>query len=153
MVHTHPGTQRGLEVHTILQEEGVDPAAVCLAHSGDSGDVDHLSELAEHGYLLGMDRFGVDAYLPFEQRVGTVAELIKRGYGDRMALAHDASCYFDWVEPSFLDAAPNWNFLHITQDVLPALRERGIDDAAIETLLVDNPRRWFETQTPGDHDR
>ncbi|HWC36695.1 MAG TPA: phosphotriesterase-related protein [Mycobacteriales bacterium] len=145
MVHTHPGTHRGLEVHRVLQEEGVDPTAVCLAHSGDSGDADHLSQLAEHGYLLGMDRFGVDAYLPFDKRVGMVAELIRRGFGDRMALAHDASCYFDWVEPSFLKAAPNWNYLHISQDVLPALRELGVTAAEIDTLLVDNPRRWFET--------
>jgi phosphotriesterase-related protein len=148
MVHTHPGTGRGLEVHKVLQEEGVDPTAVCLAHSGDSGDADHLAALADLGYLLGMDRFGVDMYLPFEKRVEMVAELIRRGYGERMALAHDASCYFDWVEPSMLEAAPNWNFLHISKDVLPALREKGVTDAEIDTLLVDNPRRWFETQSP-----
>jgi phosphotriesterase-related protein len=145
MVHTHPGTERGLEVHKVLQEEGVVPSAVCLAHSGDSGDPDHLSHLADLGYLLGMDRFGVDMYLPFEKRVEMVAELIRRGYGERMALAHDASCYFDWVEPSMLEAAPNWNFLHISKDVLPALRDLGVTDAQIDTLLVDNPRRWFET--------
>jgi phosphotriesterase-related protein len=145
MVHTHPGTHRGLEVHRVLQEEGVAPSSVCLAHSGDSGDADHLSELAEHGYLLGMDRFGVDMYLPFEQRVGMVAELIRRGYGDRMALAHDASCYFDWVDPGMLAMAPNWNFLHISKDVLPRLREHGVTEQQIDTMLIDNPRRWFET--------
>jgi phosphotriesterase-related protein len=145
MVHTHPGTHRGLEVHRVLTEEGVSPTNVQLAHSGDSGDADHLSELAELGYLLGMDRFGVDAYSSFEQRVGIVAELIRRGYGEQMALAHDASCYFDWVEPSILEMAPNWNFLHISNDVLPALLEQGVTEAQINTLLVDNPRRWFET--------
>ena len=147
MVHTHPGTKRGIEVHKVLQDEGVDPTSVCLAHSGDSGDADHLSELAEHGYLLGMDRFGVDVYRPFEERVEMVAELIRRGYGDRMALAHDASCYFDWVDAPMLAMTPNWNFLHISKDVLPALREKGVTDAQIDTLLVDNPRRWFETAT------
>ncbi|HVS67128.1 MAG TPA: phosphotriesterase-related protein [Mycobacteriales bacterium] len=149
MVHTHPGTHRGLEVHKVLQEEGVDPRSVCLAHSGDSGDADHLSQLAEHGYLLGMDRFGVDFYRPFEERVAMVAELIRRGYGDRMALAHDASCYFDWTEPRMLEAAPNWNFLHICKDVLPRLRELGVSEDQIDTLLIDNPRRWFETADAG----
>jgi phosphotriesterase-related protein len=147
MVHTHPGTQRGLEVHKVLQEEGVDPTAVCLAHSGDSDDADHLSELAEHGYLLGMDRFGVHAYRSLEERVRMVAELIRRGYGDRMALAHDASCHFDWIEPQFLEATPDWNFLHISKDVLPRLRELGVTEEQIDTLLIDNPRRWFETAT------
>lgn len=145
MVHTHPGTHRALEVHKVLQEEGVDPTSVCLAHSGDSGDADHLSELADRGYLLGMDRFGVHAYLPFEKRVGMVAELIRRGYGDRMALAHDASCYFDWIDPKLLAATPDWNFLHISREVLPALRQLGVTEDQIDTLLIDNPRRWFET--------
>jgi phosphotriesterase-related protein len=129
----------------VLTEEGVSPANVQLAHSGDSADADHLSELAELGYSLGMDRFGVDMYLPFEQRVEMVAELIRRGYGEKLMLAHDASCYFDWVEPSVLDMAPNWNFLHISKDVLPALRELGVTEDQIDMLLVDNPRRWFET--------
>jgi phosphotriesterase-related protein len=146
MVHTHPGTHRGLEVHRVLTEEGVSASNVQLAHSGDSGDADHLSALAELGYSLGMDRFGVDMYLPFEQRVGMVAELIRRGYGEQMMLAHDASCYFDWVDAGMLAMAPNWNFLHISNDVLPALRDLGVTDAQIDTMLVDNPRRWFETR-------
>ncbi|HEX3897552.1 MAG TPA: phosphotriesterase-related protein [Mycobacteriales bacterium] len=145
MVHTHPGTHRGLEVHRVLSEEGVSPSNVQLAHSGDSGDADHLSSLAELGYHLGMDRFGVDVYLPFEQRVEMVVELIRRGFGDKLMLAHDASCYFDWVEPSVLAMAPNWNFLHISKDVLPALRAKGLTEEQLDMLLVDNPRRWFET--------
>jgi phosphotriesterase-related protein len=40
---------------------------------------------------------------------------------------------------------PNWNYLHIHRDVLPALRERGITDEQIRQMLVDNPRRYFET--------
>jgi phosphotriesterase-related protein len=144
MVHTHPGTKRGLEVHNVLSEMGVDPARVCLAHSGDSNDLDHLSELADHGYLLGMDRFGVDPYASFDQRVDTVVKLIERGYLDRMGLAHDASCYFDWIEPSYLAMAPNWNYQHIPNDVLPELRNRGVSDDQIDALLIDNPRRWIE---------
>jgi phosphotriesterase-related protein len=123
---------------------GVDPARVCLAHSGDSNDLDHLSELADHGYLLGMDRFGVDPYASFDQRVDTVVKLIERGYLDRMGLAHDASCYFDWIEPSYLAMAPNWNYQHIPNDVLPELRNRGVSDDQIDALLIDNPRRWIE---------
>lgn len=143
MVHTAPRQQTGLAVHEVLESEGVDPGAVLLAHSGDSSDADHLSALAEHGYLLGMDRFGVDIIAPFEERVAIVAELASRGYAERMVLAHDASCYLDWVDPALLPFVPNWHYLHITDDVLPALRDRGVSERAIETMLVDNPRRWF----------
>jgi phosphotriesterase-related protein len=144
MVHTAPRRRTGLAVDDLLVSEGVDPQAVLLAHSGDSSDADHLSALAEKGYLLGMDRFGLDVLAPFEARVGIVAELAARGYAERMVLAHDAACYLDWVDPTLLRSWPNWHYLHISNDVLPALRERGVTEAQIETMLVDNPRRWFE---------
>jgi phosphotriesterase-related protein len=147
MVHTHPGMHRGSEVADLMQAEGVDPASVLLAHSGDSTDADHLSELAERGYLLGMDRFGIDVTGPFEQRVGIVVELVRRGFAERMVLAHDASCFFDWIDPSYLALSPNWHFLHISNEVLPALREAGVTDTQIDTMLVDNPRRWFDTRS------
>lgn len=144
MVHTAPHHQTGRAVHQVLEAEGVDPHRVLLAHSGDTSDADHLSDLADRGYLLGMDRFGVDIIASFEQRVAIVAEMAARGYTEQMVLAHDASCYIDWIDPALLAFAPNWHYLHITNDVLPALRERGVTDAQIDTMLVDNPRRWFE---------
>lgn len=146
MVHTAPRAERGLDVHRLLQAEGVDPSRVLLAHSGDTTDADHLSELADYGYLLGMDRFGIDTDLPFDDRVGIVAELARRGYADRMVLSQDASCYIDWVDPSLLAFLPNWNYLHVTTDVLPALADRGVAADQVEAMLVGNPRRWFETR-------
>jgi phosphotriesterase-related protein len=38
---------------------------------------------------------------------------------------------------------PKWNYTHITDDVLPALRERGVTDEQIAAMLVDNPARYF----------
>jgi phosphotriesterase-related protein len=144
-VHTHPASQNGLDVHRVLTEEGVEPQRVVLGHSGDSTDADHLSELAELGYTLGMDRFGIDTTSPFDDRVGIVVELAKRGYADRMVLSQDAACLLDWVEPDLLPLVlPKWNYLHITTDVLPALRERGVTEAQIDQMLVGNPRRYFE---------
>src|SRR5438067_12460334 len=83
-LHTHPGSKQGLEAHRVLDVEGVDPRRVVLGHSGDSNDADHLTELAELGYLLGMDRFGIDAISPFENRVEIVVEMVRRGYAAQM---------------------------------------------------------------------
>lgn len=130
----------------VLREEGVDLAAVVLGHSGDSTDVDHLCRLADAGSLLGMDRFGLDLLCPFEERVATVVELARRGYAERMVLSHDASCYIDWFpEQGKAAAVPNWNYTHISDDVIPALRERGVTDEQLTTMLVENPRRYFES--------
>jgi phosphotriesterase-related protein len=144
-VHTHPGTQTGLDVKRLLcLEEGVDPTRVVLGHSGDSTDVDHLSALAEEGFILGMDRFGLNVETTFEARADTVVELCRRGYADRMVLAHDAACYIDWIDPNVLALLTQWNYLHIHDDVLPYLRAHGVDEAQIDTMLVETPRRYFE---------
>ena len=144
-VHTNPHTQSGLVAQKVLAEEGADLTKVVIGHSGDSVDLDYLMQIADAGSILGMDRFGLDLLLPFEERVNTVAELCKRGYADRMALAHDASCFIDWFDQEAKkQAVPKWNYRHISEDVLPALRERGVSDADITTMLVDVPRRYFE---------
>ena len=145
-VHTNPHTRSGLVAQRVLAEEGVDLTKVVIGHSGDTTDLDYLAEVADAGSYLGMDRFGLDVLLPFEDRVNTVAELARRGYAEKMVLAHDAACFIDWFsEEGKAAAVPNWNFVHISDDVLPALLERGVTDEQITTMLVDNPRRYFET--------
>ena len=143
-VHTHPGTHQGLVAQRVLADEGVDPARVVLGHSGDSDDVDHLSALADAGFWLGMDRFGINLETTFEARADTVVELCRRGFADRMVLSHDAACYLDWIDPDALAFLPQWHYLHIEQDVLPYLRDHGVTEDQITTMLVANPRRVFE---------
>lgn len=143
-VHTHPGNRTGLEVQRVLTDEGVDPRRVVLGHSGDTTDADHLSELADAGFLLGMDRFGINLATTFEARADIVVELCRRGYADRMVLSQDASCYIDWLEPGVAQLMTQWRYTHIHEEVLPYLRDNGVTDEQIETMLVANPRRYFE---------
>lgn len=118
---------------------------VVIGHCGDTTDLGYLEELIANGSYLGMDRFGLDAFLPFEDRVNTVATLCERGHADRMVLSHDAACLIDWLPEAAVPVAlPNWHYLHIHDDVLPALQQRGVTDEQITTMLVDNPRRIFE---------
>jgi phosphotriesterase-related protein len=143
--HTHAPSQRGLDQQRVFADEGVDLSRVVIGHSGDSTDLDYLTTLLEAGSTLGMDRFGVDAYCPTPQRVATVARLCEAGWAPSMVLSHDAGCHMDWFDDDFLHAAqPNWNFLHISRDVLPALRARGVTPALIDTMLVANPRRFLD---------
>jgi phosphotriesterase-related protein len=143
--HTHAPTRRGLEQQRIFESEGVDLTRVVVGHSGDTTDLDYLGELMANGSYIGMDRFGIDVLLPFEDRVNTVAALCERGHADQMVLSHDASCFIDWLPREQLPVImPNWHYLHITRDVVPALKERGVSDEQIDTMLVDNPRQIFE---------
>lgn len=143
-VHTDARNRSGLTAQNLLREEGVDLSKVVLGHSGDSTDFDYLTALMDAGSFIGMDRFGIDSLLPFEARVDTVAELCRRGYAERMVLSHDAACFIDWFPAGTRETAlPNWHYTHIHDDVLPALRARGVTETQLATMLVDNPRRYF----------
>jgi phosphotriesterase-related protein len=143
--HTHVGTRRGLDQQRIFREEGVDLSRVVIGHSGDSTDLEYLEELIAAGSFLGMDRFGIDTIMAFEQRVDIVARLCERGHAGKLVLSHDYSCFIDWFpEETARRRFPNWNFLHIQREVLPALKQRGVTDDQLRSMLVDNPRTIFE---------
>ena len=145
--HTHAVSKRGLEQQKIFREEGVDLTRVVIGHSGDTTDLDYLEELIANGSYLGMDRFGIDVILPFEQRVNTVAAMCERGHAGKMVLSHDAACFNDWLpERALPSVLPNWHYMHIHNDVIPALKKRGVTDEQIHTMMLENPRAIFERQ-------
>jgi phosphotriesterase-related protein len=111
--HTHALTKRGLDQQRVFTEEGVDLTRVVIGHSGDTTDLAYLEELIANGSYVGMDRFGLDPILSFEDRVATVAALCERGHADRVVLS---------------------------QDVLPALLQRGIPQEQIDQMMIANPR-------------
>jgi phosphotriesterase-related protein len=144
-VHTHAASESGLVAQKVFADEGVDLAKVIIGHSGDTSYLTYLTALADAGSYLGMDRFGLDPFLPFAERVNTVVELVRRGYADRVVISQDASCFIDFFDPAAKRAlVPNWNYHHISDDVLPALRAAGVTDDEIDTILVKNPRRYLE---------
>jgi phosphotriesterase-related protein len=148
-IHTHPATHAGLAVKQLMcDEEGVDPARIVLGHSGDSTDVEHLCELAGHGFILGMDRFGLNLETTFEARADTVVELCRRGFAGQMVLANDASCYLDWMDAGAAAAITQWHYLHIHREVLPYLRDHGVSEDQIDSMLVRTPRHYFENTSP-----
>ena len=144
-IHTSAPNERGGDALRILEDESVDPARVMLAHCGDTTDLAYLEEMAASGALLGMDRFGLDVLLPYEDRVNTVVAMCERGHADKMILSQDAACFSDWFPPGLKEEiAPNWHYLHVVQDAVPLLLERGVMQQQVDVMLRDNPRAFFE---------
>ncbi|NNN10987.1 MAG: phosphotriesterase [Acidimicrobiaceae bacterium] len=142
--HTFAHGEVGLAQQKIFAEEGVDLSKVIIGHSGDTTDLDYLRKLIDAGSYIGMDRFGIDILLPFEQRVDTVAKMCELGYAEKMVLSHDYACHNDWLDDAVVEnVTPNWHYLHIVNDVIPALKARGVSDSDIQTMMIDNPRKIF----------
>ena len=145
--HTDVKTRSGLAQQDVFESEGVDLSRVVIGHSGDSDDIEYLTAIIGRGSYIGMDRFGLDFFLSTEKRVETVARLCQMGQAAKMVLSHDTNCFMDTIpRPIKEQRMPNWHFLHITNDVLPALRLAGVTDDQVRTMTVDNPRRIFERQ-------
>ena len=143
--HTLAENRSGLAQIEVFEEEGVDLSRVVSGHCGDSDNLDYLGEILEHGCFIGMDRFGLEMILPTAKRVATIAELCRSGYAGQMVLSHDACCHIDFYPDQGMRAlVPLWNFRHIPDDVLPALRKAGVSEEDVQTMTVGNPRRVLE---------
>jgi phosphotriesterase-related protein len=142
--HTWAAGRSGEAQQAIFAQEGVDLRRVIIGHSGDSDDLGYLRGLMERGSTIGMDRFGLDHYLPTAKRVEVLARLCAEGYAGRMVLSHDANCWTDMLsEDEKRRTRPRWHYTHISDDILPALRAAGVTEDQIEQMLVRNPRAIF----------
>ena len=148
--HTWSPDRVGEEQVRVLKEEGVDLNRVYIGHSNDDTDVSYLIGLLEEGVWLGLDRYpgGRTPETPrWETRTEVVKQLIDAGYAHRLMLSHDHST--PMVQPSeeLRREREEFNpdgYLFITRNVLPRLLELGATDADVNTMMVDNPRRFFE---------
>ena len=126
------------------QHMGLDiPMCGVPVHAAD----DYLQKLIKAGSTIGMDRFGIDSMLPTDKRVATIVKLCEKGHAANIVLSHDTSCYIDWFPEDLVkQAMPRWHFLHVSDDVVPALRASGVPDDQIDLMTTGNPRRIFERQ-------
>jgi len=89
----------------------------------------------------------LDTILSFGERLNTVAQMCRRAHAESIVFSHDPNCFFHWAPRVFVTAdPPRWHDRHIHDDVIPALRQRGVTDEQIHTMLVENPRKYFEKQ-------
>jgi phosphotriesterase-related protein len=146
--HTpRPPEPWGLHQQRIFKEEGVDLSRVVIGHSGGTLNTDYHLELIENGSYVGFDHFGMSGFT-LEDRVDAVVRLCDRGYAERIVLSHDAMCFVDWFPRSMMAALKDWRWTYMADEVLPVMRERGVSDAAIASMMVDNPRRILEGGAP-----
>ena len=138
MAHSRPASNTAPRQVEIFREEGVDPAKVQIAHTGDSDDLDYIERVLDAGVWIGLDRYGLNLFLPMERRNATTAELLRRGHAERIFLSQDFCATIDWFPPE----AEEMLFAHglVREDWSMTL---VWDDAAFATVFEENPRRWL----------
>ena len=148
--HTWSPDRVGDQQVRILEEEGVDLNRVYIGHSSDDTDMGYLLGLLAKGVWLGMDRYpgGRDPSTPnWEVRTEIVKKLIDEGHCGRIMLSHDYSVpkarYMPEEQEARRAANPD-GFNFIGRYVLPRLKYFVSSYQDINTMMVDNPRRFLE---------
>jgi phosphotriesterase-related protein len=153
MAHSRPASNTGPRQVEIFLEEGVAPEKIQIAHTGDTDDLEYIERLLGAGVYIGLDRYGLDIFLPTDRRNATVLQLLRRGHAERMFLSQDFDIPIanglDWYPPEMIEqlqqagAATDWSMTFLFERVIPSLREAGMTEEQLGTMLVQNPKRWL----------
>lgn len=151
-IYTHASHYNGMgkAQAELFGEMGVDLSRVVIGHCGDTNDVDYIEDIIRSGCYVGLDRFSFDGINPLENRIDTAVELIRRGYTEKIFLSHDrVVCPVSDFMGNMKPYDPEKEILdmrYIHRIVLPLLKERGVTDEQIRTMLYTNPVAFFENQ-------
>lgn len=145
MVHSAPAHRSGLSSLAVLEAEGLDPRKVQIAHSGDTEDLDYLRALLERGCFLGMDRYGLEDFLPTAARNDVVVALHRSGWGGRLIAGQDRSAVLHDHRPPEEVARrwPHWRLTYLFEEVFPQLEAAGLRPAELDAMVGDNVAAWL----------
>ncbi len=69
-----------------------------------------------------------------------------KGFVNKILLGHDCQIFnqvTDLIPEAMLANMPDWNLTGLFRSVIPHMKEIGITEEHLHTMLVDNPRRFF----------
>jgi phosphotriesterase-related protein len=132
-VHTGDGTA-ALEILALLERARVSPEAWIWVHAGNAKDRATHDWAARQGAWIEFDGLSPAT---LAEHVEAVADLTQRGRLDRLLVSQDAGWYHVG-EPGGGSYRPH---VFLFDTFIPALRARGLGDATVRALLLDNPAR------------
>ena len=149
MAHSRPASGTGLDQMRVFTEEGVDPAKVQIAHTGDTDEPRLHRALLDTGCWIGLDRYGLDLFLPTEQpqrHHARPAGARLRGADVPLAgLLLDARLVPAprWRSILRANEVPDWSMTFLFEQIIPGLKEAGMTDEQLDQMMVENPKGWL----------
>lgn len=143
------------DVHGLLEEhmsaldvlagEKADLTRVAAGHFlPKKAALDHFQKIAQRGCFVQFDLFGQEVWLKpggwgasVDEQLETIKLCIDKGLGRHLLLSQDV-CH-----KKQLTANGGGGYAHILKDLVPRLRQLGVTDQDLRTIMEDNPRRLF----------
>jgi phosphotriesterase-related protein len=142
-VHVAIFGRQGLRALAVLDAAGADLSRVVISHLDELIDLDHHRAILRTGAYVEYDCFGSETYYdnsgtedPSDrERITALLNLLDEGWTDRLVISHDVCTKIQLVRYGGL------GYGHILRSIVPRLERRGVDDATIRKVLVENPAR------------
>jgi phosphotriesterase-related protein len=142
-----PGWERHAHrVLDVIEEEGGNLEHTILCHMNPSlHDHQYQRSVADRGAFLEYDMIGMDYFYADQQAQSpcdeenavAIRKLIDDGYLNAILLSQDVFLKM------MLTRFGGFGYGYILKHFVPRLKRHGVDQAMIDRLLIDNPRRVF----------
>jgi phosphotriesterase-related protein len=149
LTHTQEGTM-GPDQVELLIDLGCDPKKIVIGHMCGNTDTDYHVKVLEKGAFIAFDRFGIQGMVGApndDERIRTLIKLVSLGYTNQIMLSHDTVNHWmgrPLILPEVIqEKMKNWHPAHLFENIIPELREQGMPEENIRTMLEINPSRLF----------
>jgi len=150
-IHLYPWGKEALRVLEILKQYNVNPQNICMCHLDVQLDYDHIKEVLDSGAYVEFDDFGKEFYIISEpgefaggafamdiERVRMLKRLVSEGYEKQLLITNDLCM------KSMLHKYGGWGYDHILHNIVPMMRQEGMDSKATERIVYRNPQSFLE---------
>lgn len=125
----------GLAQLDILRDEGVDMSRVIIGHCDTYLEQAYHLAILEAGAYVQFDTVGRNHMNPDARRAEAFVELLRLGWREQLLLSSDR-CF-----RSDLRAFGGVGYAHVFTTFFDMLRAEGVDDATLDIITIENPRR------------
>ncbi|WP_441545654.1 phosphotriesterase-related protein [Citrobacter freundii] len=135
--HTSFSTM-GVEQLVLLKAHGVDLSRVTVGHCDLKDNLDNILRMIELGAYVQFDTIGKNNYYPDEKRIAMLHAIRDRGLLSHVMLSMDIT------RRSHLKANGGNGYDYLLTTFIPQLRQSGFSQADVDTMLRDNPSKFFQ---------
>ncbi|MCX5838496.1 MAG: phosphotriesterase-related protein [Deltaproteobacteria bacterium] len=146
----HPGLHEHspMEILRLLDKAGADISRVIMGHLCRTGFLPATRrQLAQTGCYIQYDTFGSAPFYPLHfgvfnkpcdrERIEQIMELIADGYLKQVLISQDICLKVKLVQYG------GQGYAHIIRNILPQMLARGMTQEQIQTIMVENPKRFL----------
>jgi predicted metal-dependent phosphotriesterase family hydrolase len=132
--HCELGTM-GAEQLALFDKQGVDPGCISYGHQDLNLNIEEQRLLLKSGSFIQFDTFGKNRYRLDDDRANNLVQLLEDGFEDQIMLSVDIS------RNAYLNNHGGHGYHHLFTYCVPLLKEKGVNEAVLNKMLVDNPRK------------